>query len=242
MTPDFTIHDDLNPDFWKGFELLPEVRKQLVRIALEFHKFLKIKAKVKDVIITGSSSNFNYSKKYSDLDLHVLYEFDDVLEEVEDDEIIDNEKELIEEYLMAKKTIWNDKYDIKIRGTDVEVYAQDVDEPHHASGTFSVIKNDWIKKPEKINVTLDLDTATKKAKALMKQIDHVIENDLDLDKLKDRIKKFRQSGLESDESEFSPENIAFKILRRNGYIEKLYDYAIEKQVDDLSIKELKDCY
>jgi hypothetical protein len=38
--------------------------------------------------------------------------------------------------------------------------------------------------------------------------------------LKDKIKKFRQSGLESG-GEYSYENLTFKLLRRNGYIEKL---------------------
>jgi len=39
-------------------------------------------------------------------------------------------------------------------------------------------------------------------------------------KMKEKIRKFRQSGLQR-EGEYSPENIAFKVLRRNGYLEKL---------------------
>jgi len=41
-----------------------------------------------------------------------------------------------------------------------------------------------------------------------------------VDELKAKIKKFRQSGLESG-GEYSYENLTFKLLRRNGYIEKL---------------------
>ena len=236
MKVDFTIHDSLNPKFWNGFTLKKNVRKKLVETALEFHKFLKIKAKIKDVIITGSSSNFNYSPKYSDVDLHILYEFDDVLAEVDDGEVIKTEDELVEEYLNAKKSLWNDNYDISIKGTNVELYAQDVDAKHVASGTFSLIKNSWLKKPEKTDVELDLETAVDKAKDLMHQIDHVIDSKLDSKKLKEKLFKFRQSGLESKEGEFSPENLAFKILRRTDYIEKLHDYAVEKTVDSLSIK------
>ena len=42
----------------------------------------------------------------------------------------------------------------------------------------------------------------------------------DLNELKSKIKKFRQSGLEGG-GEYSYENLTFKLLRRNGYIEKL---------------------
>ena len=41
-----------------------------------------------------------------------------------------------------------------------------------------------------------------------------------IDELRKKIKKFRQSGLDSG-GEYSYENLTFKLLRRNGYIEKL---------------------
>lgn len=236
MKVDFKVHDTLNPDFWDGFTLKKEVRKKLLETALEFHKFLKIDVPIKDVILTGSSSNFNYSKKYSDLDLHVIYEFNDVLSEEEDDEKIETKRDLVDEYLAAKKTIWNEKYDVKIKGTDVELYAQDVNEEHVSSGTFSVAKNKWLLKPEKTNVKLDLKLAKKKAKNLMSQIDSVIRNNQPTDLIKEKIKKFRKAGLDTDEGEFSVENLAFKILRRSGYIEKLYDYSVEKKTKELSLK------
>lgn len=236
MKMDFTFHKTLNPDFWDGFRLKKEVRKKLLETALEFHKFLKIDVPIKDVILTGSSSNFNYSKKYSDLDLHVLYEFNDILSEEEDDEKIETKRDLIDEYLAAKKTIWNEKYDVKIKGTDVELYAQDVNEEHVSSGTFSVAKNKWIVKPKKVDVELDLASAKKKAKELMSQIDAAIRQNKSTEDIKEKIKKFRKAGLDSKEGEFSFENLAFKILRRSGYIDKLYDYAVDKKVEDLSIK------
>ena len=43
----------------------------------------------------------------------------------------------------------------------------------------------------------------------------------DIEDLRVRLKKFRQSGLETG-GEFSYENLVFKLLRRNGYIEKLF--------------------
>ena len=41
-------------------------------------------------------------------------------------------------------------------------------------------------------------------------------------KVKQKIKKFRKCGLERG-GQFAPENIAFKVLRRNGYLGKLSD-------------------
>ena len=41
-------------------------------------------------------------------------------------------------------------------------------------------------------------------------------------KLKKKIRKFRKCGLETC-GEYSPENLAFKVIRRNGYMQKLND-------------------
>jgi hypothetical protein len=54
--------------------------------------------------------------------------------------------------------------------------------------------------------------------------------------VKIKLKKFRQSGLESG-GEYSYENLTFKLLRRNGYIEKLLNLKKTIRVNQLSIKE-----
>ena len=41
-----------------------------------------------------------------------------------------------------------------------------------------------------------------------------------IDQLRKKLKSFRQSGLDKG-GEYSYENLTFKLLRRNGYIEKL---------------------
>ena len=58
-------------------------------------------------------------------------------------------------------------------------------------------------------------------------------------KLKEKIRKFRKTGLDRA-GEFSAENIAFKVLRRNGYLEKLsnlkhmaYDKLMSRTNDGL---------
>ena len=66
----------------------------------------------------------------------------------------------------------------------------------------------------------------------MDVIDGVIENaeDEDLEdaielvkKYRDKLRKYRTCGLKS-EGEFSYENLVFKYLRRNGYIDKLENF------------------
>ena len=42
-----------------------------------------------------------------------------------------------------------------------------------------------------------------------------------VDRIKNKIRSMRQAGLETEEMEFSPENIAFKLLRRNDLLDVL---------------------
>jgi hypothetical protein len=48
----------------------------------------------------------------------------------------------------------------------------------------------------------------------------------DVERLKEKLRKFRKCGLEQG-GEYSPENLAFKALRRNGYLEKLSRFKID---------------
>ena len=56
-------------------------------------------------------------------------------------------------------------------------------------------------------------------------------------RLKEKIKNMRRAGLESTQQEFSIENIAFKILRRNGILDKLEDMKTRLYDDMMSLKE-----
>ena len=57
-----------------------------------------------------------------------------------------------------------------------------------------------------------------------------------INKFKDKLKKYRTRGLE-DGGEFSNENLVFKVLRRNGYIQKLFDFQTKHADKNLSLKE-----
>ena len=54
--------------------------------------------------------------------------------------------------------------------------------------------------------------------------------------LKDKIKKMRQTGLDR-EGEYSFENIAFKVLRRTTYLDKLSDIETKAYDKSLTLDE-----
>ena len=114
----FQLKDELNPKIWTDFEINEEVREDLLRIAQDFYNSTTLEADVKDVVLTGSLSNYNWSEKYSDYDLHILIDFKEVNEDIE----------LVKKYVDAAKNNFNKEHDIHIKGYEVEVYIQDVSE------------------------------------------------------------------------------------------------------------------
>jgi hypothetical protein len=72
-------------------------------------------------------------------------------------------------------------------------------------------------------------------------IDDVEDDDLDtaieyINLLKEKLKEYRNNGLER-EGEYSYENLVFKFLRRNGYIQKLFDFTNELMDKRLSLEQ-----
>jgi len=221
-------HDSLNAEIWEEDKLSSQIRKALLRIANEFYISLDISIPVDDITFTGSLANFNYTK-FSDVDLHLLIDYS----------AVDENYDLVKNYMMAKKSTWNDKHDIRIKGYEVELYAQDSSEPHHSTGVYSVLRDAWVTKPTPVNVDVDLQAVRCKAESIMYEIDQVLESPNRLpkiDRIKEKIRNMRQSGLERS-GEFSTENLAFKVLRRNGYLEKLYSTATRDFDDSLSVKQ-----
>jgi hypothetical protein len=192
-----------------------DIRKKLLEISNQFIDFLGIEFFIHDIVLTGSLSNYNWSS-FSDVDLHILIDF----KETEYDLM------LLKEFFDSKKNVWNEQHNIKIKGFDVEIYVQDINEPHVSSGVYSVLHGKWVISPEKNNPKIDDRKIMEKGEEYAKLIDDLESNkekkdiSIKVDELKKKIKHFRQSGLESG-GEYSYENLTFKLLRRNGYIGKL---------------------
>ena len=235
----FYIQDELNPEIWNesedgSYTMKGEVRNSLLTIANEFVDFLGIEIFVSDITMTGSLANYNWSE-FSDIDLHIMYDFTEAGEQ----------KELYKELFKLKKTLFNSTHDIRVKGYEVELYVQDSSEPHFSTGVFSVMFDEWINEPTKESVKIDDKKLEEKAQQWMDIIDTVIDNvsdeDLDvaletIDKVKDKLKKYRSCGLER-EGEYSYENLVFKFLRRNEYIQKLFDFTNELVDKRLSLEE-----
>lgn len=217
------FHDELNPLIWINDKMKPDVRYKLMQIALEFIKFIDIEQlRLKDVIVTGSNASYNYTK-YSDIDLHIVTKIsNDVLKQLYD----------------AKKGLWNEQHNIKIKGFDVELYVQDADEPHVSSGMYSILNDSWIKHPEPVKPKINDISVEKKYEQYHSNIKSAIENkDIDkLKKIKDDIKKMRQAGLKTA-GEFSAENLAFKMLRNLGDMERLMNAIAALRDTELSLKD-----
>ena len=217
------FHDELNPSIWINDKMKSDVRYKLMQIALEFIKFIDIEQlRLKDVIVTGSNASYNYTK-YSDIDLHIVTKIsNDVLKQLYD----------------AKKGLWNEQHNIKIKGFDVELYVQDADEPHVSSGMYSILNDSWIKHPEPVKPKINDISVEKKYEQYHNNIKSAIENkDIDkLKKIKDDIKKMRQAGLKTA-GEFSAENLAFKMLRNLGDMERLMNAIAALRDTELSLKD-----
>ncbi len=230
-----TPKDTLNPKLWADMEIDPEAQAQLKAIAEDVIRSMEINAEVKDVIITGSSASYNWHSG-SDIDLHILFDFAE----------IDKNLELVKRMLDQSRINWNKTHDIFIRGHEVEIYFQDINEPHESLGIWSILKEEWDAEPVKLEPELDLRTAEKKAEHIAKAIDHAVEtfesgDNLDAyeyaTKIKKKIANLRSTGL-SREGVYSPENLAFKMLRNSNYLEKLSNIKIDSYDKMMSIQEM----
>lgn len=219
------------------FKMRDDVRKKLIEISDNFIDTLGVDFFIHDVVLTGSLSNYNWSD-FSDVDLHILIDFDEIV-----DKKSSGVNEIVKEFFDAKKNVWNETHNVVIKGYDVEIYVQDVDEEHISSGVYSILHNKWIVEPVKTEPNIDDRLIIEKGMEYGNRIDKLVilgEKGVDvigkIDLLRKKLKKFRQSGLDSG-GEYSYENLTFKLLRRNGYIGKLLKLKTDITDKKLSITQ-----
>jgi len=233
-----TLSDQIFEERKGHFVMRDEIKKRLLEVSNDFIESLGVEFFIHDVILTGSLANYNWSQ-YSDVDLHILIDFDELDKDSKKDSIVLHS--IMKEFFDAKKNVWNEKHEIKIKGYDVEIYVQDVNEEHISSGVYSILHNKWVLEPKKNKPNIDDRKILEKGEEFGKKIDRLIQTpkDITIDQLEDlrkKIKEFRQSGLESG-GEYSYENLTFKLLRRNGYIQKLLRLKTQLTDKKLSITQ-----
>ena len=220
-------HDTLNPIAWDDSDKLrSEVQLKLLEIARVFVKYLDIpNFEVVDIVLTGSMANYNYTK-YSDFDIHVVTHYANLQSD-----------EIAEAFYRAKKEIWNNEHDIKIRGHEAELYVEDSETPPVSGGVYSILRDEWINKPEYDPPRINNTAVNAKVKDLVRQIAHAIKDgDInDIERIRTKIRNMRKSGL-AKAGEFGVENLAFKILRNEGYLDKLHKAYIALQDQELSLE------
>lgn len=223
----FHIKDVLNTKIWEEDKSMKEeVREKLLTISQDFYNTTSLNVEIDDITLTGSLANFNWSEKYSDFDLHIIIDF----------EKVNSDTKLVKKFTDSAKNLWNKSYDLYVNGFEVEVYIQDIKEPHRSSGVYSVLNSKWNIEPVKVDFIPDEMDIKEKAKGIMMLVDD-LEDEIDkydyneykkrVKKVWDKIKNYRKSGLESESGEYSLKNLVFKLLRRNGYIERILDLRKE---------------
>jgi hypothetical protein len=228
---EYKNQETLNPKIWEDNKLKVKLREALLKVAQKFYDSLNIDLPLEDILLLGSSANYNWIDA-SDIDLHLLIDYKSK-----------PYSELLDKYFDTKKEEFNNKYNLTHQGHPVEVYVQDINDSKASQGIYSILDNKWIKKPQKENIEIDDFEIAKKAQPLMSQIDDLISNPetttVDIDRLKSKVKQFRQAGLDK-KGEYSLENLAFKQLRYNGYLEKLNDLKKEKTIKGFELDVLNE--
>tara|TARA_B100000575_G_scaffold74270_1_gene57880 strand:+ start:6977 stop:7654 length:678 start_codon:yes stop_codon:yes gene_type:complete len=223
-------HEDLNVKFWDGLTLRTEVRDKLLEIGYIWAEFAKIPQNaIQDIILVGGNANYNYTE-YSDLDLHLV---------VDKDEIAACQTDFLDDFLRDKKRLWALTHDVTLYGQPVELYAQDISDPTPRNqGTYSVLNNWWIQEPRKQYVDFSDPLLKQKVRDMMERIDDLIDTQADditvLNKLKEKIRTMRGSAIQRG-GEFALENLVFKELRNRGYLDKLSKYIRTIEDRNLSL-------
>lgn len=224
-------HDTLNP---KLFDLntslvLPEVRAALLRFALAWAVYANIpEEEIQDIYMTGGNANYNYTSQ-SDIDCHVVL----------DKRALGIPSLYLDDYLSDKKALWQSKHKATVRGYSLEPYAQDASERFPANqGVYSLARNVWVLQP--VHGVYDFDNdpvLDRKVDDLKKQITRLVDNHgtpAAVKALKDKLNAMRSAGLEKS-GEFSQENLIFKELRNDGYIDQIRDYEAVAVDQNLSL-------
>ena len=215
---DFRPKTGLHPSFWQKDKLFDKISRKLKQVAKEFAEDIEIDTILDDILLVGSLASYNWHKK-SDIDVHLVIDFDKV----------NKDEDLVEEMMRLYRMRWNDDHQIMIYGHEVEIYVQDVSHKGHYAGIYSLVSDEWLKKPKKEDPEVDFAAISNKAASIANEINEIdrlykkkyhSEAYDQATNLKKKLREMRQVGLDG-EGMYSVENLVFKVLRNNGFINKL---------------------
>jgi hypothetical protein len=106
-------------------------------------------------------------------------------------------------------------------------------------GEYSLQNDKWLRIPTKRRANFDQSATRLKYEKLLDIVERALDskNLSKIQKVLKKIKQYRQAGLDKG-GEFGPENLAFKALRSQGYITKLYDLRDKLHSEHLTIETM----
>lgn len=220
------LHNELNPKLWENNKLRSDVKNKVINIINEFKNYIDIPINIIDIQLVGSNCNYNYTK-YSDLDIHMIINFEELSDNVD----------LMQTLFNAEKTNFNKDYDITINGVYCEIYVEDVRTSAVSNGVYSVLQDCWIIFPKKAdNITIpNYQELLIQYKIL---VNNVLEDtNTDEEQISNLINKLyllRKNGL-AQNGEFSKGNLVFKEIRNLGLLDKLKDKLLKLKSNELSL-------
>jgi hypothetical protein len=213
----------LNPKLWKDNDLLPDVKSALIKIAEDFKKYIDIPFEVEDVTITGGQVSYYYTD-HSDLDLHLIVDFDSVDCDREAAELFD-----------TKRLLYKNRYTITVNGIPVELYVEDKNFPA-VSASYSILQDTWLVKPKRAADQIDLEEVERMTDRWHRVIGAVLaSNDIETaKKTMEMLRNYRKIGLKKT-GEYGVANIVYKTLRNSKIVEKLQNFIDDQHQRQLSI-------
>lgn len=237
LAEDIEKHDTLNPKlFTEDNYLKEEVRDKILEIVDEFIEDLsadEVEVAIQDIILIGSNVSYNYTKD-SDLDIHIVV----------DSKSLKCPEHIVNALYSAYRSLFNKKFDIDFYGIPIELYVETENSARVSNGVYSVTNDKWIKEPEITDIPeLDKDAFDELYHTWEAKCEDLIK-DVEADKLGDEtrvvgmiedIYELRKAGIA--EGEYSLQNLVFKELRNNNFLDDLKEYKNELIAKRLSLAE-----
>lgn len=201
----------LNPALWDHDRLKSEARGALIRMAEDFIRYIDIPVEVEDIIITGGNVNYNYTR-HSDIDLHLVVDFERIECDREAAELFD-----------TKRLLYRRQYNLSVKGIPVELYVEDRRLPAVSGGSYSLLRGEWINQPRKDLPEYNEQELTHWIRIWQKLIRQAVKTG-DLHACRtvlQLLKVYRRKGLSTPAGEFSIPNLVYKSLRNDQVIQSL---------------------
>lgn len=229
LTEKFEVHETLNPKLWSSDnKLLDDVKVKIVEIIEQFISTCDIPINMVDAHLVGSNASYNYTQ-YSDLDVHIISNFD----------LVDAPKEVLQVLYNALKAKFNADYDISIRGIDVEIYVEDIRSTAISNGVYSLYEDRWIRFPKKLTDVpqVEIEPEFSEWKEKFQTAINSGNSDSIVNVIND-IYILRKNSLDS-EGEYGKGNQIFKEIRNCGLLDSAKDAYKTFKSKELTIEHLQ---